>query len=201
MSAATSRYRADFDPRSRHVRFAGPGGFYDAEVIRGSLAGLVGLGLHGLGHPSGMLGRVRRAGKWNVQQPRSSRINPRSGAPLRASGTFVTKGEDRRILIIAGREVVVFRFRRPIPVTLLYALHTVFQGTDYSNNVQVRRLANTEVDDGQQHEEDGGQGGPAPADGVQPEAGPGVECGLDALDGQEGRAGDDGQFNAWDRQA
>lgn len=127
---ADYRYRAKFDPQGRTVRFLGPGGIYDAQLLKGGLGGQIGLGFSLIGRPSGMLGRLRRS-KWAVAAPRRSAYSPGIPTTRDHAGLFNNKGAARRILFIEGPEVAVLRFAREIPRSLIYGLKTCFTGTEY----------------------------------------------------------------------
>lgn len=180
-SLADYHYRAVFSPTGRHVRFMGPGGFYDAMLLRGGLGGQVGLAFSLIGRPSGMLGRLRRS-KWTVAVPRRSKYPPGIPTTKDAAGLFSNTREARRILIIEGPEVVVLRFTRQIPRSLVYCLKTAFTGAEYPPwfaRDEVPGVQSPEDDDetAEQEESDGTrqeggeQGQPAPAVGVQLEKG------------------------------
>jgi len=127
---ADFHFRAEFNPHGQHVRFAGPGGFWEAEVLKGSLEGLIGFGLQQLGRPSGLVGQLRR-GRFKVSLPRWTKYNPGARAVPGKDGLFLNRKDHRRILLIEGREVAVFRFGRKIPQNLLLALKTLFTGRLY----------------------------------------------------------------------
>lgn len=129
-SLADYRYRTRFDPQSRFVRFLGPGGHFDATLLKGALQGSVGLAFNLLGRPSGMLARVRRS-KWTVLVPRRSKYPPGIPTKQDKDGLYSNMGEARRVLIIEGSEVAVLRFNRPIPRSLIYALRTLFTGKEW----------------------------------------------------------------------
>ncbi len=126
-SPADFRFRATIQGRQA-VRFAGPGGFYDAELLKGGLGGLIGFGLQQLGRPSGLVAQVRR-GNFAVYAPNWTRYNPGSGAKPRKDGKFPNR--PRRILLIEGREVAILRFRQEISLKLVQALKCLFTGTEY----------------------------------------------------------------------
>lgn len=127
---ADYRYRTRFDPQSRFVRFLGPAGHFDATLLKGALQGSVGLAFNLLGKPSGMLARVRRS-KWAVSAPRRSKYPPGIPSKQDKDGLYSNIAEARRIVIIEGPEVVVLRFARPIPRSLIYALKTLLTGKEY----------------------------------------------------------------------
>jgi len=175
---ADFRYRTRFDPESRAVRFLGPGGHYDAVLLKGALQGTVGLAFNLLGKPSGMLARVRRS-MWTVTAPKRSKYPPGIPSKQGKDGLYATTGEARRIVIIEGPEVVVLRFNRRFPRSLEYALRCLFTGQEYplmfalddaprvhSSGKEDDETTEQEVSDGT-GQEGGEQDQPAPAVGVQ----------------------------------
>lgn len=123
------RFRATIQSRQA-VRFAGPGGFYDAELLKGGLGGLIGFGLQQLGRPSGLVARVR-SGNFDVYAPNWTKYNPGAGTKPREDGQFQNRMGPRRILIIEGRELAVLRFKKQIPERLIKALKCLFAGREY----------------------------------------------------------------------
>lgn len=129
IALADFRYSARFARLEKHIRFQGPNGFFDAALLRGSLDSLAGLAFSQLSRPTGLLARVRRCA-WRVWAPRHSAYHPGVPVAKEANG-FDNMGENRRILQIEGPEVLVLRFKRPIPRGLIFALKTLFTGQEY----------------------------------------------------------------------
>lgn len=167
-SLADFRFKATIQGRQA-VRFAGPGGFYDAELLKGGLGGLIGFGLQQLGRPTGLLAQVRR-GNFNVYAPTWTKYNPGAGTSPREDGKFENRGDACRILIIGGREVAVLRFRKKIPASLVKALKCLFAGREYHLG-QTGLGEADEGDDNGTGNEDLEKGEPSAADGAEPEPG------------------------------
>lgn len=162
-SLSDFRFRATIQGRQA-VRFAGPGGFYNAELLKGGLGGLIGFGLQQLGRPTGLVAQVRR-GDFNVYAPNWTRYNPGAGAKPREDGKFPNR--PRRILIIEGREVAVLRFRQEIPLKLVQALKCLFAGREYHLDQPGSTRAHEGENDGS-GQEDRGQSESSSADGTEP---------------------------------
>lgn len=199
-------FSASFSPRGRFVRFAGPGGFFDADLLRGALGGQIGFAFSCLRRPSGLLSRVRRS-PWTVTTPRRSPYHPGVAAtPHPEKGTFRNMGRLRRILIIKGPEVAVLRFKKPIPRDLVLALKTLFEGKSYPFSLVSGVNSGKEDEEPDETEEktdgyeDFQENRPAAEDGLEPEAGPGEGRGLDAVDGKEGWRDEDGVEHAVHRE-
>lgn len=163
---ADFHFRATIQGRQA-VRFAGPGGFYDAELLKGGLGGLIGFGLQQLGRPSGLVARVR-SGNFDVYAPNYTKYNPGAGTSPREDGQFQNRMGPRRILIIEGREVAVLRFKKQIPERLIKALKCLFAGREYHRG----QPGLGEALGGEEHEQEGGlESQPSTADLPEPQPG------------------------------
>jgi len=148
------------------VRFAGSGGFYDAELLKGGLGGLIGFGLQQLGRPTGLVAQVRR-GRFKVYVPAWTRYDPRAGTKPREDGQFQNLRGPCRIPIIEGRELAVFRFNKKIPRGLKMAMKDIFTGPEYT----LRGETLLEGDENGTGQEDRGEGEPFAPDLPQSEPG------------------------------
>jgi hypothetical protein len=165
-SLADFRFRATIQSRQA-VRFAGPGGFYDAELLKGGLGGLIGFGLQQLGRPSGLVAQVRR-GNFKVYAPTWTTYNPGAGTTPREDGKFQNRQGPCRILIIEGREVAVLRFKSKIPLPLIMALKCLFSGTAYTYG----QPGLEDAHEGEQDEQEGERESESFApDGAEPQPG------------------------------